>query len=233
MSVSVDLTELHRLHGLLRDVRDELARGPRQTKARELVVANAKTDVSNKQEELQQTRLSADRKGLELKTLESKLTDLRGKLNQASSNREYDILRGQIEADVAAKAVLEDEILEHLDRVDRLQKDIVSAQGRVQQTEQDKTAYIAEFNAAAVELRGREANLLAALQKAEAVLSGDNLAKYRRLVEAHGADALASVENGVCTGCYVSLTPQQRVLLNSGQILFCSSCGRLMYAPAQ
>src|SRR5262245_9298126 len=133
MSVGADLTELHWLHGLLRDVREELARGPRQIKAREQVVATAQTDVTNKQEELKQTRLAADRKGLELRTLESKLEDLKAKLNQAASNREYDILRGQIDADTAAKAVLEDEILEHLDRVDRLQKEVVACQDKVKQ----------------------------------------------------------------------------------------------------
>ncbi len=117
MSVATDLTELHRLHTALKEVRDELARGPRQLKVRDQVITNAKNEVVSKQEELKQTRMSADRKGLELKSLESKLVDLKGKLNQASSNREYDILRGQIEADTAAKAVMEDEILDHLDRL--------------------------------------------------------------------------------------------------------------------
>jgi predicted nucleic acid-binding Zn-ribbon protein len=40
---------------------------------------------------------------------------------------------------------------------------------------------------------------------------------------------MAPVENGVCTGCYVALRPQQRVQLNGGTIVFCSSCGRLLY----
>jgi len=231
MSVGSDLTELHRVHGLLRDVRDELARGPRQSKAREQVVSQAQADVVNKQEQLKQTRMSADRKALELRTLEGKLEDLRGKLNQSSSNREYDILRGQIDADTAAKAVLEDEILEHLERVDRLQKEIVAAQAKVKQTQADKEQFVAKFDADALSLRSREAELLGQLRTAEAVLSGDALSKYRRLVEAHGAEALAAVEGGSCTGCYVALTSQQKVLLNSGQILFCSSCGRLMYLP--
>lgn len=231
MSVGSDLTELHRLHGLMRDVRDQLARGPRQTKAREQVVTLAQADVVNKQEQLKQSRMAADRKALELRTLEGKLEDLRAKLNQSASNREYDILRGQIEADTAAKAVLEDEILEHLDRVDRLQKDIVTAQEKVKQVQADKEKHVAQFESEATTLRSQETELLEQLRKAESVLTGDPLSKYRRLVDAHGSEALAAVESGSCTGCYVALTSQQKVLLNSGQILFCSSCGRLMYLP--
>jgi len=229
MAVGSELTELHRLHGLLRDVRDELAKGPRQLKAREQVLVNAQAEVVNKQEELKQTRAAADRKSLDLRTLEGKIADLRAKLNQASSNREYDILSGQIAADTAAKAVLEDEILEHLDRVDRLQQEIVAAHGRVTQTEADKAKFAKDFEAAAVGLKARDVELSAGLRQAETVLTGETLSKYHRLVDAYGAEALAAVENGVCTGCYVSLTPQQRVLSNSGEILFCSTCGRLMY----
>jgi predicted nucleic acid-binding Zn-ribbon protein len=231
MSVGADLTELHRLHGLLRDIREELARGPRQIKAREQVVATAQSDVANKQEELKQTRLAADRKGLELRTLESKLEDLRAKLNQASNNREYDILRGQIDADTAAKAVLEDEILEHLDRVDRLQKEVVACQEKVKQTQADKERFAGEFEKQIAGLKTQEADVLGQLQKAESVLTGDPLAKYRRLVDARAADAMAAVESGVCTGCYLALTSQQKVLLNSGKILFCNSCGRMLYSP--
>lgn len=229
MSVAADLTELHRLHAALKDVRDDLTRGPRQLKIRDQVITNARNEVTNKQEELKQTRMAADRKGLDLKSLEAKLVDIRGKLNQASSNREYDILRGQIDADGAAKSVMEDEILEHLERVDRLQKDIVVAQDRVKQAEADKEKYSADFAAEEPVLKQTETDLLAKLSKAESVLTGDSLSQYRRVVEAHGAEAMAPVENGVCTGCYVALRPQQRVQLNSGVILFCSSCGRLLY----
>jgi predicted nucleic acid-binding Zn-ribbon protein len=91
--------------------------------------------------------------------------------------------------------------------------------------------FIANFDKEAIGLRENETQLFEKLKKAEVVLGGDTAAKYRRLVEAHGSEALAAVEGGVCTGCYVSLTSQQRVQLNSGQILFCSSCGRLMYLP--
>jgi predicted nucleic acid-binding Zn-ribbon protein len=198
-------------------------------KAREQVLVNAQAEVVNKQEELKQTRAAADRKSLDLRTLEGKIADLRAKLNQAASNREYDILSGQIAADTAAKAVLEDEILEHLDRVDRLQQEIVAAQGRVTLAEAEKVRFAKDFEAAAVGLKDRDAELSAELRQAETVLTGEILSKYHRLVDAHGAEALAAVENGVCTGCYVSLTPQQRVLSNSGEILFCSTCGRLMY----
>jgi predicted nucleic acid-binding Zn-ribbon protein len=40
---------------------------------------------------------------------------------------------------------------------------------------------------------------------------------------------MASVANGVCNQCYVSITSQNKVLINGGKVLFCSSCGRMLY----
>ena len=113
---------------------------------------------------------------------------------------------------------MEDEILDHLDRVDRLQKEIVIAQDRVKQAEADKTKYAGEYAADEPVLKKKEADLLTGLSKAESVLAGETLTQYRRVVEAHGAEAMAPVENGVCTGCYVALRPQQKVQLNNGVI---------------
>jgi predicted nucleic acid-binding Zn-ribbon protein len=55
--------------------------------------------------------------------------------------------------------------------------------------------------------------------------------QYRRLVQVHGADALASVDNKSCSNCYLTLTQQMMVELKSGKLRFCKSCGRLLYLP--
>ena len=59
----------------------------------------------------------------------------------------------------------------------------------------------------------------------------DVLTHFRRLVAAHGAGALAAAEGGVCSACYIELSPQMRVELNSDKLVFCRSCGRLLYLP--
>ena len=70
-------------------------------------------------EKLLELRKSADGKSLQLKSNEAKNLDLTAKLNAASSNKEYEIISSQIEADKMANSVLEDEILEALDKVDQ------------------------------------------------------------------------------------------------------------------
>ena len=66
-------------------------------------------------------RVAADQKQLQLKAGEEKIKDLKRKLNAAASNREYQILKEQIAADDMAKSVLEDEIIEALEKIDQFQ----------------------------------------------------------------------------------------------------------------
>lgn len=225
------LAELHRLLLGLREVEDQLARGPRQLKAREQLATQAQADLAARKDELKTLRLSADRKSLDLKTQEAKIADLKAKLNAASSNREYEIIRGQIDADTMAKSVLEDETLELFEKLDRLQSGIGELEQKQRQTDEEVRRFRAEFEGKVPGLKAQADTLSQQVRQAESGLTGDVAEKYRRLVDAHGAAALAPVEGGVCSNCYVQVTPQYRVLLNSGKVVFCGSCGRLLYLP--
>lgn len=230
-TVSGAFANLHRLHLALHEVQEQLKRGPRQIKAREQLQQQAEADAAAKKEQLKQLRGSSDRKSLDLKTNESKIVELKAKLNQATSNKEFDILRGQIEADTVANSVLQDEILELYDKVDRLQTEIKEAEAKAAKAKEEVQRFTKQFEADSAGLKARQAQLTNEIRSSESGLSGDVAERYRRLVEAHGAEAMAPAEGGICGNCRVQVTPQYRVLLNSGNVVFCGSCGRLLYSP--
>lgn len=226
----VDLHALHRFHLALKSVQDELARGPRQVRARDNQLAQLDAEKKAREEELKQTRAATDRKNLDLKSSEAKLKDLDRKLNEAASNREFDILKGQIAADQASNSVLQDEILESLEKVDRIQAEITLIAERRVKLETERNAFATQIETQAVGLRQQETELKGQVQEAEKVIPESIKAHYRRLVDAYGADGMAPIDNGMCTHCYVSLTPQIAVEIGSGTPTFCPSCDRLLYA---
>ena len=69
---------------------------------------------------MKKARKHADEKQLLLRSSEAKINDLEAKRNTAKANREYQLLGEQIDADKMAIKVLEDEILESLERVDEV-----------------------------------------------------------------------------------------------------------------
>ncbi|WP_437187772.1 zinc ribbon domain-containing protein [Planctomicrobium sp. SH668] len=228
-SAGAQYSYLHQLLIQLKDVQDQLARGPKQVKARQKRLAEFEKDLVEKEAEFKETRATTDRKNLDLKSKESHLVDLQGKLNQAASNREFDIIKGQMAADRAAKAVLEDEIIEWLDRTDSLQRSIAEAKQAILDYQADSKKMAADFEERSGGYRQEEEKLKVRISEAETVIPTELREQYRRLVEAYGADAFASVQNNVCGQCRVSITAQFRVHLNGGKLMTCGICGRLLY----
>ena len=223
------LPELHRLHLAIQEVQEEIDRGPRQLRARSNTTASRLAELEAQRQKQKQLKMLADQKSLQLKTNEAKLEDLKGKLNQAASNREFDIIKGQIEADKVANSVLEDEILETLDKVDKVQAELKKLESDVAIAQAEEKKFASEVDQRRPSLEARLGSLREELQQAETYLPEEIRAAYQRLVQAHGASALSPVENATCTSCYVRLTPQNAVSIESCTIMLCRNCGRLLY----
>jgi predicted nucleic acid-binding Zn-ribbon protein len=229
-TAATGLKELHRLHIQLQKVRERLEGGPRQIRAREKLVDQKKAEIEASKGQLKQLRMAADQKSLQLKTNESKILDLKAKLNAAASNREFDIIRSQIDADTMANSVLEDEILELLEKVDAHQSRIAKLEEEAKHAEAEKDRVKRQVGDAGPGLEGEASALATALKSAESTLPGAILETYRRLVQAHGAGALAPVaSNKACGACHAIMSPQYFVDINTGKFVFCRSCGRLLY----
>jgi predicted nucleic acid-binding Zn-ribbon protein len=223
------LAELHRLLLASREVQESVERGPRQLKARQQAVTQKLAELETHKQKHKALRVAADQKSLQLKTNEVKIGELKIKLNQASSNREFDIIRAQIEADTVANSVLEDEILDSLEKVDVAHLAIKKLEEEVAQAKSDEARVGGEISAAQPGFQSRLAELQSATAAAESRLPEDVRLQYRRLVQAYGAAALAEVEGTTCNSCFVSLPPQMVMQVRSGQVMFCKTCGRLLY----
>lgn len=227
------LRTLHELHRQLKEVRDELAKGPRLVRVKVQVVEQKQAELDSGKQDHKALKMLADQKSLQLKSLEAKLGDLQGKLNQAATNREYDILRGQIEADTVAKSVLEDEILETFDKIEAAGQRVKALEGQLVQVKKDEAHMREKVSAAEPGLNERRQKLEAAVTAAEEFLPAEPKLQYRRLVQAYGADAMSEVSGNTCSACYVTLPAQTVVALRTGEILFCKSCGKLMFVGVE
>lgn len=221
--------ELHRLHLQLKEAQDQLERGPRQLKARQQIAIQKQADLETAKQAQKTAKMAVDQKNLQLKSCETKLGELKGKLNSATSNREYDALRKEIDADNMAKSVLEDEIIAALEKVDSAQISIKKAEQELAAAQAEEKRFAADQAATEAPLRAKRTELESAVAAAETCLPDDAANYYRRLVQKHGAEALAQVDGNICSACYVALPPQLMVQLNAGQIVFCKTCGRLLY----
>ncbi len=226
--IGAGMKQLHDLRLKLREISDQLERGPRQIAARKQHIDKKKEELEAHRAKLKQLKVSADQKNLQLKSSEGRIYELNGKLNIAANNREYEALRSQIAADTMAKSVLEDEILEALEKVDASQIESKKFELEVAKVEAELQQLIATVQEKEAGLKAQAAALQTQVAEAEQVVPPDLLPQYRRLVQAYGAAALAPVVNKSCSECFVSVTAQVYVELRAGKVRFCT-CGRLMY----
>lgn len=232
MAITADtLRTLHRLHEQLADLRDRLARGPRQVVLREQNVQAREADLEQVRETEKQAKLKADRQQLDLKTSEQHIVDWNAKLNTCSSNKEFQTLKEQIAAAEMANSVLADEILESLERIDAMGDKVGEAEEAVKATAAELAKVKEQISATAEVIRGDIARLEADLVDAEKALPAEFRADYDRVVKVKGADGMSEAEDGVCNGCGQKITPNMQNELLMLRPTFCKSCGRLLYLP--
>jgi predicted nucleic acid-binding Zn-ribbon protein len=225
------LRDLHRIHQQLRDLRERAARGPKQIKAHETNVARLDVEVNEGRNQVKAARVAADTKQLSLKAGETKIEDLRRKLNACTSNREYQALLEQIAADEMANSVLADEILETLEKVDTLKAQATEMETRLAKAREELAKVQQAVRAQQDTLEAEVVRVEGELRVAETGLPGDLRDAYQRVVKSKGSDAMSQVEGTSCGGCCSTITPNMLNALKLDRVVFCQSCGRLMYLP--
>ncbi len=225
------LRELHRIHRQLSDVRKRRDRGPKQIKAREANLARLADELSKLQADHKAARMRSDQKQLLLKSGEEKITNLKAKLNAATSNREYQALKEQIAADQMAGSVLADEILESLEKIDELAAQVAEQQQKIAASKEEFAKAQQAVRDQAGILDSDLKRLEAELRAAEAQLPADFRESYQRVVNSKHEDAMAEVQGEFCGGCYQQLTPNNMAELSMALAIFCRNCGRLIYLP--
>jgi predicted nucleic acid-binding Zn-ribbon protein len=223
------LRELHRIHCQLADLHERLERGPRQIKAREANVAKFEADLASAQHAVQQTTMLSDQKQLDLKSGESKIADLKAKLNACSSNKEYQSLLEQIAASEMANSVLADEILEAMDKGDRLEVAVGEARTHLASAQSELSKCRDEVTRESELIRGDVSRLEGELAELERQLPSEMKDDYQRVIRSKGAEGMALSEDGVCLACgnLVTLNMQNELLLSKP--VFCKACGCLLY----
>lgn len=211
------------------DLEGRLVRGPRQIAAAEAAVAAAKKRLEEHRGKIQNSKMSADRKQLQMREREAKLYDMEVKMNMCKTDREYQTLKGQIAADQAANAVLTDEILETLEQVDALESDTDSLVSAVARNNDELSEASRRVEA---ERGGLENDLKVVVEQLQAVekeLTGPIKVAYDRLVLHLRAEAIVQQEDGGCSGCYAALSPQLIDRMRLDEAVVCTSCGRIVF----
>jgi predicted nucleic acid-binding Zn-ribbon protein len=224
------LRDLHLLHQRAKALRDRLASAPRTLAARQSALTGRQAELEKSKKTLQDAKVHLKKGEHALQAQQAKIDDLKVKLNQVKKNEEYKALQNQIAHDKTAMSKTEDEILQSYEVIEAQGTAVAKLEAEVKTFAQEVSQLQADIESQAAAHQSQLQELEAAIVEAETSIPEDDRERYRRTVRQFGADALAACENGACLGCFTAVTTQMlNHLINRDMLVFCKSCGRLLY----
>lgn len=224
------LREIHSLHQRARAIQDRLASHPKTVAARNAIVAKREATLDQAKKDLQQAKVAKGLKETQRKSVLAKIEDFSTKLLSVKKNEEYKAIQNEIALLKSQMAKLDDELIEgELDIDDRAAK-IKELEAEVAKLKSDMADFQKKYDENKPADDSNLADLSRQIAEAEAIIPIEIRDSYQRVIRQRGADALAIVDEGACSGCFMAVTSQMvNDLINCDKLVFCRSCGRVLY----
>ena len=132
----------------------------------------------------------------------------------------------------ARKKEAEDQLLETMIDLDELEPVLAEARETAASLQEERPGLEDAWREQELDAVTRIETLRADREALLPTMPANLLPLYESLRKSKSGRAMALVERGTCQGCRLSLTTQETQRARSGQqIVQCSSCGRILYAP--
>lgn len=181
----------------------------------------------NQTEELDKNRRTLER---DLEVINNDLEKHQARLNEITTNREYDALQHEIEALRVRKGEQESQILETIESQEAITSQLEDDKSFFQELEKERKDRIDDLTG---KLNSIEENVKGWEEKRSAIephVERRPLNLYNRIRRVvKGGVAVVAVQKNACGGCFRQLAPQRLVEVRRGDTLMrCENCGRIV-----
>jgi len=224
------LIELQQIDSEIYELSEEKERKPLEFEAEKQKLEQKKTKLKELRDELKSVEV--ERKNLEI-DLESKQTNVakyESQLFQIKTNKEYNALQKEIDGLKADNSLIEDKILELLERIDTINNDIAKEKEALKTEEDAFLEFRKRYETQLEQLKEELSEFNKKREEIVLLIEPKTLAVYERILKNKDGLALVKVEDGTCQGCFMSLPRQTINDLRIGEhLVACENCTRLLY----
>jgi len=192
---------------------------------------------TQKQLELEQKRLEESSR--RQRSAEWEIDDITTKLVTAEEQlfsgrvkipKELTNLQHEVEAFKARRDRLEEQALEIIDQVEQSEASVVKINSELEKLKADWQRQQKQLTDEMEKLKATLADLRDKRQRLAGEVDPSAFEFYQDLRKGKGI-AVARVEQGICRGCRISLPTTDLQQARSGNLVQCSSCGRILFLP--
>jgi uncharacterized protein len=223
------LREVHRLRKFLRDLQSELDNFPRLKKAHLAKIAKHEQTLKDAQDAVKHLKAANHDREVSIKATHTQLKKYEGQLPDMKHPKEIEAKQTEIANAKKTIQQLEEQVLTGITEIEERSAKLPHLEDQLKKTKTDFAAFESESKDRQDRMLREKKSAESELKKAEVHLPSAIHVSYGRLVAAHGPDALAVVTERICGNCLTSVTAQNLNELKQGRLLFCNSCGRVLY----
>jgi predicted nucleic acid-binding Zn-ribbon protein len=228
------LEQIHAIQTQLGNLNGRLRRGPLLLKTQEGNIQKCAAKLEQLREEHRRLIAEAKQKEQEVNAHDQAIAKRKLQLQEAKTNKEYQALQIQIQADEAARGAMDDAALEAMEKADKFTQNFPPVEAEVQKAQELYDTTKQKFFADKPHIESEIADYNKQLQSEEVKMPKEFREVYDRLVRSVGGEnALAVVEDQkYCGGCNYQVPVNSLAQILAKKPITCSSCARLLYVPA-
>jgi predicted nucleic acid-binding Zn-ribbon protein len=169
---------------------------------------------------------------IEFGTKEENTKKLQGQLYQLKTNKEYNTMLSQIQDSKADASLVEDKILESMDKIDRTKTAVDEEKKKLIDEEKIFNEQKKKVEIELQEIDERLAQL--GLQRKQMMPGIDKsiVTQYERILLNRESLAIVAVKDNTCQGCHMFVPPQVINMIRMyDHIITCEVCNRILYIP--
>jgi len=240
MSVTKQLLALFRVDKEIRGLSSRLDGAERFLGEQTRQLADIATKVASLEAQLRQLQASASNAEGEGKRLEVHVDELREKMNNAQTNKEYKALLSEVNNLKEQRSSFDEEAIGHLEKIEQIKAKLVELETAKGEREKVRSVAETERKERADEIASKLAELRAKRETLAEEVPANAMSVYEELLEQRGDDAMAPLEivdrkrhEFVCGSSMMSVPVEVAAQLMQGKLTISPNDGCILYLTEQ
>lgn len=224
------LKDLNKLDIQLQMLKKDIERLPQELSEKQTVSQNLSGSIERAKAEITRLKMDADGIELEIKSGEGELKRFSTQMNVLRSSKEFEAVKRQMDAQRVWNKENEGKVLEILEQIDVRQTDVDKNNAALEESEMALAVETQRVKKDVSELQVQYDSIAAERAILAKEVPEKELTIYNRITAGRG-QAIATVERGNCSLCFMRIPPQiHNMALLARDLVCCPSCGRILTA---
>ena len=236
---NIALVKLFEAEKVLREAQSRLDAVTRDVRIQKRRVADHTEKLQQAQQRHKELQSQYGLLDLDIKSREAHIEKLRTAQQQTHNNREYQALLIEISTRKVDKVKVEEQAFKLLEQIDKAGNDVKELTTILDAETAKLNDAEAKINDRVAELQAEIAQLQPARDAAASAVEPKALAAFERMADRYDGEAMAAIvrpdkrrEEYFCAACHMDLVVDVYNRLHTkDDLVFCRSCGRMLYIP--